>query len=273
MSLTDVQTIRNLAKKFHLRPSALAGQNFLIDQAVLETIIKTADIKAADRILEIGPGFGALTAELLARAALVVAVERDNSLVKYLQEHYAAQVNLKLIAGDALKINPAVLFAGESYRLIANIPYSITGQIVSLFLSGVIQKPADAVLLIQKEVGERICAGPGNLSLPAIAVQLYGRPKIASLVSRASFWPEPKVDSAILQISDISQKPRYRIRDLASFWRTARKGFSSPRKQLHNNLGIDKSILAKLGINEKARAQELTIEQWIQLDREQSFLI
>ncbi len=262
---TDLETTKELVREFGIHPSTLNGQNFLIDQSVLETIIKTADIKGSDNVLEIGPGFGALTSELVSRARQVVAVERDKYLVKYLQEHYGARANLKLIAGDALKIDPGTLFKGEDYRLIANIPYRLTGKIVSLFLSGAAQKPTDAALLIQKEVAERICAGPGDLSLPAIAVQLYGRPQIIALVRAASFWPAPKVDSAILRISDISQKPRYSIPDLDRFWRVVRQGFSSPRKQLHNNLRTDASRLAKLGINPKARAQELSIEQWIKL--------
>lgn len=275
MNLTSVETIKKLARDNNIHPSALAGQNFLVDDKILRAIIKQANIKPGETILEIGPGFGVLTAALLATGAKVVAVERDRALIGYLRRRFKGSADFNLINQDILRLDVAARLA-TPYRIVANIPYSITGKIINMFISGPGPKPMDMLILVQKEVGERICAQPGKMSLLAIAVQLYAEPSLELSVPSVSFWPVPKVDSVLLKISNIKGKTLYPIPDERSFWRLLHIGFSSPRKQLHNNLAVGlycssdevKKALPKAGISVKARAQELSIEQWVKLSEQ-----
>lgn len=256
-------------KRYNIRPLALEGQNFLVDDMVLRTIIETGHIKPGENILEIGPGLGILTAELLAARAKVTAVEKDRQLFAYLKKHFKSETNLTLVNNDILKYK----ITPEPYRIVANIPYSITAKIIKKFTADATNKPNSMLILAQKEVAERVCARPGKLNLLAICAQLYGEPSIMATVPARAFYPMPKVDSCLLLIDKIKAKTPYPIRDLAQFWRVLRLGFSSPRKQLHNNLAtglkvansVVKGAFKTVGINDKARAQELAIEQWIKL--------
>lgn len=264
-----LKSTQELIHKFGIHPSSLNGQNFLIDEDALETIINTAAIIPGEKVLEIGPGLGVLTQELLAAGAQVTAVEKDADLVKYLEKRFKENSNLKLINQDILKWSGI----GSPYRLIANIPYSITAKIIRRFVAEDTNKPASILILVQKEVGERVCAIPGKLNLLAIGVQLYAKPSIVALVDKTCFYPQPKVDSCLLLIDKIGKQPVYPINDLSYFWRILHFGFSSPRKQLHNNLAVGleidnkkiKNVFESLKIKEKVRAQELSIEQWIKL--------
>ncbi|MAG28926.1 ribosomal RNA small subunit methyltransferase A [bacterium] len=272
MNLTDVRTIKNLASKYNISPSQDRGQNFLIDEKILNSIIKLSNIKKQDNILEIGPGFGVLTNELLSNGAKVLAIESDKKFSNHLAKQYSKKKNFKLEQKDILKISNQEIsnYLGKDYRVISNIPYQITGKIIKKFISSDLPKPESALLLVQKEVADRINAGPGKMSLLGISVQLYAKPKIVLDVPKESFWPAPKVDSCLLEISRISSKPNYDINE-DKFWQLARIGFSSPRKQLRNNiansLNMDqeavKSALKKSGLKHTARSQELSIEQWI----------
>lgn len=272
MDLTSAEKIKALARQYKIHPSTLLGQHFLVDEQVLCSMVKTADIRPEDVVLEIGPGFGALTRELLSRAKKVVAVEKDKTLALYLKKQFKGHDNFMLETGDILKFTPP---AG-SYRIIANIPYQITGKIIRKFVGEEIHKPTDMLIMVQKEVGTRVCAQPGKMNLMAIWVQLYGQPTVVRPVSRQSFWPVPKVDSALLSISGIKPAPLYKIGDLLGFWRVLKIGFSAPRKQLHNNLAAGlhlepeavKQCLSRLGLGEKVRAQELGLKEWIRLSEE-----
>src|SRR5680860_418650 len=244
------------------------GQNFLIDEKVLEKIIACSDLNKDDIVIEIGPGLGTLTEELAKRCQKVVAVEKDRKISQMLVGKFK---NVEVINGDILQMNVGELAKkyapNGKFKLISNIPYYITSPIIKLFLENEVQVET-IVLLMQKEVAERICAKPGKLSMLALGVQTYGEPEIVDFVKNTAFYPTPKVDSAILKISNIKRehsKEYYR-----NLFRIMKIGFAAKRKKLANNLAaglqIDKAkseeLLSKAGLDLKVRAQELSIEQW-----------
>jgi len=250
------------------------GQNFLRNTTVLEKIIKTSDLKDDDFVIEIGPGEGVLTEELSKYANKVIAIELDDNLIPLLEKKFADKKNVEIIHDDILKINLSELIAGyklqtTNYKLIANIPYYITSPIIRLFLEQTIQ-PKEIILLIQKEVAERIAAKAGQMSILAVSVQYYGSAEIMFEVDKNSFFPVPKVDSAVIKI--IPQKKFNKETD-KKFFRIVKAGFSAKRKTLLNNLAsslqLDKNaVSAKIetaGISPTVRAQELSIENWKKL--------
>jgi 16S rRNA (adenine1518-N6/adenine1519-N6)-dimethyltransferase len=249
------------------------GQNFLINNQVLKTIIKSAKIESSEVILEVGPGLGALTDELIAAGGKVTAIEADRDFFRYLTKKYQNH-NLKLIFGDAISIIDSLEFKREflnfDYKVVANIPYSITSKFLRLLLEAP-KKPKLIVLLIQSEVAERIVAPVGKMSLLSLSVQYFGQPKIIEKVPRNSFWPAPKVDSAVIKIAEI--KNRFDSETEKEFFRLARIGFSNRRKTLANNLSAGFriarpeiiAIIKKSGFSENARAQEIGVEGWLKL--------
>ncbi len=270
----DVQT---LAQTLGVRPSRDSGQHFLVDERVLSRIVKTAAVKKGENILEIGPGFGVLTRALVAKGANVRAVEFDRKLAAHLRSAFRQSKTLCVFQGDILSFSNreiAEWFNGEPYRVVANIPYHITGKIIKKFVSSELPKPIGLVLLVQKEVAERVVALPGHVSLLALSVQFYAEPRIAFEVSKEAFWPEPSVDSALLVIGNVSETPQRGVNE-EQFWRTVRIGFSSPRKQLRNNLAAGLSLpqdrvklaLKQSKLRETSRSQELSISDWIRLIR------
>lgn len=275
MDLTDLNVIKNFCKKYGVRPSKEFGQNFLIDNEVLEEMVRVADLKKDDIVLEIGPGFGVLTSELVKRVKQVTAIEADRKIVKAPGEILANPKNLEIREGNILKIQILDLgFLNYKYKIVANLPYQITSAVFRKFLSEE-PRPSEITVMVQKEVAERICAGAGEMSLLSLSVQFYGQPEIMAIVPRRAFWPEPEVDSAILKIFNIQEvyeKHKEEI-DPEKFFRLTKIGFSSRRKQLQNNLagGLRLSnkkvrdILVKSGFDEKVRAQNLTVEDWIGL--------
>lgn len=283
MKLTDADTIKRLCRQYGIKPSALVGQSFLVDEKALADIMAAANPRSGENVLEIGPGFGALTEKLLNAGVCLVAVEKDKKLAQYLSDKFGQHPNFNLLAGDILRQDNQDIKArfqswgngskGGDYRIISNLPYQITGKIIRKFVTEGECKPSNIAVLLQKEVAERLCALPGHLSLLAIAAQLYSKPKLEFFVPKTSFWPIPKVDSALVKIQEISTIPRYPILNIALFWRILRIGFSSPRKQLHNNLAAGlglsspevKAILDRVGLGEKVRPQEVGIQQWIKL--------
>jgi len=241
----------------------MLGQNFLVDRTILNKIISAGDLSKKDTVLEIGPGLGVLTQELAKRTKKVIAVEKDRTLCQILKDMLRVEGinNVKVINKDALtyKLQPT------SYKLIANLPYYITSPVIRKFLEAK-HKPELMVLMVQKEVAQRICAK--KMSLLSISVQFYAVPKIISYVSKKSFWPQPKVDSAILRIAPRKNADSYAEKrgiNTRKFFNLVRTGFSSKRKMLKNNLKIEESTLEKLGINPRARAENLSIEQWLKL--------
>lgn len=298
MDLTSLQTIKVLCRKYGILPQKQRGQNFLIDRNILEKIIKAADLKKDDIVLEIGPGFGALTAELAGRVKKVVAVEADRRLADALRKILAEHKNIEIIEADILKFPISNFqFSNYGYKIVANLPYQITSAVFRKFLEQE-PRPGEMTLMVQKEVAERICAKTGKMSLLSISVQFFGKPEIVEAVSRKSFWPEPEIDSAILKISDIKSESEANLKkiqtdfsqvrfdatlvalkkkvDLEKFFRIVKIGFSARRKQLHNNLSAGlrlpsrevQDILIKLGFDQKIRAQDLSVEDWISLAKQ-----
>ena len=275
-----MNNIIEFLKKYNFTANKLLGQNFLINEMTLEDIVDAAQIKAAEEILEIGPGIGNLTKLLAEKAGYVLAIEKDQRyfpiLKDQLGEHLMAhgrtpksKANVELVFDDATHFNfQAMLKPG--YKVVANIPYYITGKIIEMLMLAK-NKPARIVVLTQKEVAERIVAKAGDLSILAISVQLYSDPKIISIVPKEDFFPVPKVDSAIL-VLDVFEKPKFEIEE-KKFFRIVRAAFSGKRKQIHNtlknNLKIDdltiQQIAAQGILDLKSRPQQLTLEQWYKL--------
>ena len=248
------------------------GQHFLYSEHYIGLIADAAQIQKGERILEIGPGDGVLTAELLARGAEVVAIEKDTRLIPMLEEKFKEDIRekkLSLIEGDVLEINIETLeLKSGAYKLVANIPYYITGAIIEKFLSASVQ-PRDMTLLVQKEVAERI-ARDKKESILSLSVKAYGVPKYIHTVPAGAFSPPPSVDSAILHIANVSHKNFADAAQEKRFFEIVHAGFAHKRKLLGRNLepilGENySSILQNTGIDEKARAEDVPLEAWLQL--------
>lgn len=247
-----------------MKPIKYLGQNFLTSRKIVEEIISAAELKPDDVVLEVGPGKGILTEAILEKIprGKLIAVEKDKRLVEYLIEKFHDRGNFQLTHGDILKFNiTRYALRVTSYKIIANIPYYITSRFLRSFLQSDFQ-PSRMVLMVQKEVAERIVAKNKKESILSISVKVYGQPKIIKKVPAEYFSPRPKVDSAILLIDNIS-KEFFKGIDEKKFFEIVRKGFSSKRKLLKNNLKLlDTECLTKCGIPEKARAEDLSPENW-----------
>lgn len=250
------------------------GQHFLRSERALQTIIDAGDPEPLDIILEIGPGEGALTERLLNFAGKVVAVEKDDSLFENLKEKFKKEIGegkLDLINEDILSFDPSVFnfYKDHTYKIIANIPYNITGAILRKFLSAD-TVPERMVLLVQKEVAERIVSKGDKESILSISVKAYGRPKYVERVLAGSFTPAPKVDSAILLIEDIS-KDFFNNFPEEEFFRMLRAGFASKRKKLSSNLSVIyqkqkvEDAFAALNIDTNTRAEDVKLEKWSEI--------
>lgn len=266
----------NLLRQHGLRANKKLGQNFLQDPFALDAIASAAEITSTDTVLEIGPGLGSLTRHLAQSAQQVIAVELDQELIPPLKAVTAAYDNITVVHGDILKYSPKDLIQESDYLVVANIPYYITSAIIRHLLESE-NKPRRIVLTIQKEVAKRICAKPGDMSLLALSVQVYGNPRIASHIPARAFFPAPKVDSAVLCI-DIYQSPQIKPELLDTFFKLIKAGFSQKRKTLRNSLSAGLHIspsyaeefLKKVSIDPMRRAETLSIEEWAMLALEDS---
>ncbi|MBK7320755.1 16S rRNA (adenine(1518)-N(6)/adenine(1519)-N(6))-dimethyltransferase RsmA [Candidatus Villigracilis affinis] len=255
-------------KRFNLRADKSLGQNFLQDSSALEKIALAAEIQRDDCVLEIGPGLGSLTRYLAVSAQKVTAVELDPDLLAPLRAVLKPYQNVHVIHGDILELSISEIIDQPDYLVVANIPYNITSAIIRHLLESD-PKPRRVVLTIQKEVAERICARPGDLSLLALSVQVYGAPSIAAKIPANSFHPAPKVDSAILRI-DIHKEPLIPVELLDIFFKLIKAGFAQKRKTLRNSLSAGLHIspqnaeilLTSAGIDFMRRAETLSIEEW-----------
>lgn len=265
---------RRLLRRYDLKARKGLGQHFLIDEDVLRLILNAAHLAPEDTVIEVGPGLGVLTRELVKRAATVVAIELDDKLAELLKDSLSGSDNVVIINQDVLKTDVSAILRelkASSYKVVANLPYYITSPVLRHFLEAEV-KPQSMVVMVQKEVAEEIAAEPGKMSLLSIGIQLYGKPEIISKVPAASFHPAPAVDSAILKITPYD-KPSVVISDTEGFFKLARAGFSAARKQLANSLanglGISKeetmSLLAKADISPQRRAEALSLEEWARL--------
>lgn len=254
------------------------GQNFLTAQSVVNKIISTADLNPKDIVLEVGPGYGILTEALIEKAEKVISVEKDDKLILFLKEKFRKEIEngkLILVHGDILTFD-FQLHGLSDYKIVANIPYYITGEFLRKILSSDIQ-PSQMVLLVQKEVAERIARSKKE-SILSISVKAYGEPKYIQTIKRGSFSPSPKVDSAILAINNISKElfSGINLHTQAGeehFFEVVKKGFSHKRKLLLSNLSTFagkeklKTVFKQLEISENARAEEIPVDKWNQLTR------
>lgn len=279
MDLTSPKTIKALLEKHHAKPSKFMGQNFLIDALVIDKIILAGGVSKNDTVLEIGPGLGTLTQTLAKHAKKVIAIEKDQTMVDILQETVVNLKNVEVIRGDIAQIIKSRLSSinqlPKNYKLVANIPYYLTSFLIRSFLE-TDHRPQEIVLMIQKEVAQRICAVPPNMSILAVSVQFYATAKIMAPVSKARFWPSPRVDSAIIKITPNQDKLPVNAKD---FFTIVKAGFSHPRKQLGNNLSTALKIdrqkindwLLKNNLQPTQRAETLTIKDWTNLTNSYKF--
>ncbi len=276
--LTSPKKIKDIMTRYGFRFSKSLGQNFIIDEHVLDRIIEGAEITCDDDILEIGPGIGVMTDALCKVAKKVVSVEIDSALIPILKETVGHHSNLTVIHSDVLKLDlPALFhehFEGRRPKLVANLPYYVTTPIIMTFLEERIPV-SDMVIMIQKEVADRIMAKPstkdyGSLS---VAVQYFTEPMIVTRVSRGSFMPMPNVDSTVLRLR-VREFPPVTLLDEALFFLTVKDAFGKRRKTLLNSLSsgflkLSKAMaseaLASAGIDENLRGEALSIDAFAEL--------
>lgn len=246
------------------------GQNWLRDRAMLEAIADEADLSISDTVLEIGPGLGTLTSELLRRAGNVVAVELDSERAAKLPAQFPGK-NLTVINEDILSYDLERLPTG--YKVVANVPYYITSKIIEKLMTAS-NRPSVIVILVQKEVAERIVARPGGMSILAISAQIFAKTHLGIEIPRQFFTPVPKVDSQVV-VLEMRDKPLVLEKDQKAFFRVVKAGFANKRKKLRSSmsagLAISKSdtekLLRQAGIDPDLRAEDLSIDDWIRLMR------
>ena len=252
-------------------PKKSLGQHWLKDPEILADIAEAAELTGDDVVLEIGPGLGTLTSRLLARANSVIAVEFDADLARKLPGQFPGK-NLEVFNEDILQFDLNQL--PKNYKVVANVPYYITSKIVEKLMTAE-NKPSIAVLLVQKEVAERIAADPGNMSVLSVSVQIFAEAELDIEVPRQFFTPPPKVDSQVVVLRTCNS-PLITSEDQRDFFRIVKAGFSAKRKKLSSSLsgglGINKSVAEELlknaGISPDARAEDLAIEDWRRLLKE-----
>lgn len=257
--------LKGLCEQFDLTPSKKYGQNYLISARPIEAMIEAGQLSSDDHVIEIGPGFGVLTFALLEKAGRVTAFEIEQKLRPYWDEVLPAYPHFDLIWGNALTTLPSAKEkTSKPYKVLANLPYQITSHALRTLLE-LPHPPQLIVVMVQKEVADRMCAKPGNMSLLSVSVQYFGKPRIVTKVPKGNFWPIPKVDSAVVAIEGITPQP-----DQEAFFALARAAFFNKRKQAWRNIstGLDiagevvKKALHDVTGNEKIRAEELSMEQW-----------
>jgi 16S rRNA (adenine1518-N6/adenine1519-N6)-dimethyltransferase len=269
MSLKAILDARGLA------PRKKWGQHFLTDTRLLESIADAAQVTRDDTILEIGPGMGHLTRVLAQRAARVVAVEVDAGLTEKLRADFAAATNVAILHGDVLDAEPSEWIARGvgagspcPYKIVANLPYYITSAILRHVLESQ-QKPRVIVVLVQREVAQRIVAQSPEMNLLAVSIQFFAQPRVIRTIAAGAFYPRPQVDSALVRL-DVFESAPYAVANSARFFAIVRAGFGERRKQLRNalahGLGLRTPVvvnaLAHAGVDPARRAETLTLAEW-----------
>lgn len=260
------QELLFVLKKYNLKPDKGKGQHFLLGDSAIHKIITAAHISSQDVVIEVGPGVGTLTQVLCSLAGEVIAVELDTRIIPLLTTLQKFSPNLHVVQQDILKTDFASITKKKPYILLGNLPYNITSAILRYALEQTHQ-PERMVIMLQLEVGQRIMAKPGEMSLLALSVQLYGQPEFVSLVPRSAFYPQPHVTSMVMKIDKIHQPTDV---DINTFFKLAHMGFNGKRKQLHNTLagGLRcdqaeiKALLESVKIAPTARPQELSVQDW-----------
>lgn len=259
-----------ILNKYGLRANKKLGQNFLINESIIYDIVKKANVTKEDVVIEIGPGLGSLTKELINNAKKVIAIELDPNMIDILKSRFGIFDNFEVIYGDVLKIDLEELIKGyDSVKVVANLPYYITTPIIMKLLEDKL-KIKSITVMVQKEVGERICATHKDKEYGAItvSVQYYSEPQIIIDVPKENFLPAPEVDSCVIRL-DMREKPPVSLKDEKLFFRLVKGAFTQRRKTINNSLtcsGKSKeeimAALNKLGIDSKLRAENLSIQQY-----------
>lgn len=280
MNLTSVKAVKEILAEYQVRPRHGLGQNFLVDSYAIDKLLTATQLGKEDTVLEIGPGIGTLTQKLAQLAKRVIAIEKDQRMTEVLKQTLSGYTNIEVIHGDALKADYTKYLAlrdlakrdklpTTNYKLVANLPYYITAPVIRKFLETE-QKPSSLTLIVQKEVAQRICAKSPKMSILAVSVQVYAIPKVISYIKKNSFWPQPRVDAAILQITPF---PTSYTQDFPKFFTVVKAGFKQPRKQLVNNLSKELDItrakaeqwLLANHIQPTQRAETLSVQDWLNL--------
>ncbi|MBI4338768.1 MAG: ribosomal RNA small subunit methyltransferase A [Chloroflexi bacterium] len=267
-SAVEVNSPKGQLRRLGLAPQKRLGQNFLVGQGVVHMVLKAAEVGPQDTVVEVGPGLGVLTKELVASAGRVLAVETDRDLAEALRQEMTDAANLTLTCADAREVDVGALAGGSPYKLVANLPYYAASPILRHFLESD-HRPTRAVIMVQREVARNMTAQPGQMSLMSVGVQFYGRPRIVGYVPPSAFYPQPKVTSAIVCI-EVYPKPAVDVENRRAFFEVVRAGFSAPRKQLRNSLaaglGVPPSeaeaLLQAAGVDPRRRAESLSLEEW-----------
>lgn len=253
-------------------PRPRLGQHFLVDAAVREQILEAAGLRPEDEVLEIGPGLGALSLPLARRVRRLVAVELDEKLIPSLQRAAQDLPALEIVQGDILDEAPGAYFTGP-YKVVANLPYYITSIVLRHLLEAE-RPPTLLVVMVQREVAQRLMAAPGEMSMLSVGVQTYAQPTLIARVPRTAFQPPPEVESAVVRLA-VRDRPAVDVPDLGRFFHLAEAGFSHRRKQLHNALSraLERKAedvsawLRASGIDPERRAQTLSLDEWARLAR------
>ena len=269
--MSKLDQLKTMLKAKGLWAKKSLGQNFLVDDVVLRAIVNAANLSDADHVLEVGPGTGFLTEQLIQNAAQVTSIELDPDMVNLLNEQFKLTPNLTVIEGDVLKLSISdYRLANKPYKVVANIPYYITSPVIRHFLKAD-ERPTLMVLLVQKEVAEKICSMGGRTYL-TMETAVFGRAEYVTTVPSMSFYPAPKVDSAVLKIN-VYPEPLIPAEKHRDFLRLIKFGYSQKRKKLANSLGaglhkkpkIIREYLAQAQIDPNCRAEDLEIEDWKRL--------
>lgn len=271
LDLTDMGTLKRLLLAHGIAPNKGLGQHLLISRKALTAVVRAAELTPDDEVLEIGAGTGVLTRELAERVRRVAAVEVDRAMLPVLRETTAEYPNVEVLARNVLDVDPTEVFGDRPYKLVANLPYYITSLILRHLLESA-NPPRMLVMMVQREVAERLVAPPGELSLLALSVRFYGTPAIVGYVPPTAFYPPPRVESAVVRV-DLHPRPLLTGEARESFFRLIHSGFAEKRKQLHNslerNLRASKeevsAWLAAADIAPTRRAQTLTMDEWLRL--------
>jgi len=255
-----------------MKPKKYLGQNFLINETILPQIIEAADISKDDTIVEVGPGFGILTEALLKTGAKVYAIEKDFDLIAGLTQKFGNHKNLKIVHQDALFFDETMI---GKYKVVSNLPFNIASPLIRKFLESK-NPPESMVVMIQKEVAEKILAKPGDSErgILTLAVEFYGKPEKIAVISKNNFRPQPKVDAEIIKIKPIPHLPgEEKSVEPKLFFRIVKAGFASKRRQVHNSLAATLrmpkdevlELLKKAGIDPAWRAEDVEMEKWLKL--------
>jgi 16S rRNA (adenine1518-N6/adenine1519-N6)-dimethyltransferase len=267
---TTPAEIKTLLNALGFRLQKGFGQNFLTSEAVLHRIVDASEIAPSDLVVEVGPGLGHLTRHLARAASRVIALEIDRGFIRELRRVFQDAPNVEILEQDALRFDPTATIGDEPYKVVANLPYYITSAVLRHFLESD-RRPTRVVAMVQREVGERILAKPGDLNLLAIGVLAFGQPRLVTRVPPNAFYPQPRVESVVIRI-DVRNRPSIES-DVDRFFKVVAAGFAMPRKQLHNSLaqrlwmpaGEAPRVLEEVNIDPKRRPQTLTIAEWDRL--------